>query len=447
MDILITVVVVGVAIWLIVRKYDAKVVMLLSGIVLLLAAVCLKKPLTEDTNDVFQWFNLFSVILNVIVKQLAGPSLMIMLLFGYTAYMSHIKATHVTVNLLSAPIKNQMNPTYVVLLVFIIGNLMCLIIPSASSLAILLMATLYPVFVHRGASPLSVAAVIATSAAIMPTPLAPDSILAANVLKMPVIHYVYYEHALISIPVLVLMGITHVIWQRHCDNVEGQATTLMIKAKSEETVKQPIWYGALPLLPLILMMVLIFCFKTTVSVTVLTLVSFGISVISDSISLQSPSEGLKNARAFFKGMVRGFTTVVAQIIAALIFVEGLKKLHIIDLLIETISELEVSGLWLVLSLCLLSFGVGMMSGSGLAMFYACIDIIPEFAQQANVSPLLLIIPLQLTSNLVKCVSFISPNLLIIVEMMGCETSQLMRRTRVPVGVAIVAAIIFSLARY
>ena len=97
--------------------------------------------------------------------------------------------------------------------VFLAGNFLSLVVPSASNLAIILLATVYPVMLGAGMTPMAAAAVIATSATVMPTPLGSDNVaIAAELAKTPEFagltasDYVFKYHVLVSVPTL-LYGI------------------------------------------------------------------------------------------------------------------------------------------------------------------------------------------------------------------------------------------------
>lgn len=98
-------------------------------------------------------------------------------------------------------------------MVFWVGTCLQIIIPSAASLAVILMATLFPVLRAAGMSTLTAAALIATTATIVPTPLGGDNVVAARVLGFEnVVDYVAFHLAPITIPALFVMGIVHYFW-------------------------------------------------------------------------------------------------------------------------------------------------------------------------------------------------------------------------------------------
>ena len=129
-----------------------------------------------------------------------------MTLFGFSSYMNLIGANEVTVDIMTKPLGKIKSKYFIVPVIFLLGNLLSLVVPSASSLAVLLMATLYPVLTKVGVTPLTAGAVIATTATIMPTPLGADNVLAAETFGMNIMDYVI-AHAKVSIPTLVIMAV------------------------------------------------------------------------------------------------------------------------------------------------------------------------------------------------------------------------------------------------
>ncbi|MFP3490948.1 C4-dicarboxylate ABC transporter, partial [Staphylococcus sp. SIMBA_130] len=59
--------------------------------------------------------------------------------------MSSIGANDLTVQMLTKPVSKIKSVYLLVPIIFLLGNVLSLVIPSASTLAILLLATLYPV--------------------------------------------------------------------------------------------------------------------------------------------------------------------------------------------------------------------------------------------------------------------------------------------------------------
>lgn len=132
--------------WAIAKNYDAKVVLFAAGFLLMYAALIMGSDvLTGKDASGLAWADPFKAVKDLFIKQYANAGLIILTLFGFAAYMSKIGANDKVIELLSRPLAAVKSPYILVPLVFWLGTLLSIIIPSAASLAVILMATLYPV--------------------------------------------------------------------------------------------------------------------------------------------------------------------------------------------------------------------------------------------------------------------------------------------------------------
>lgn len=166
----------------------------------------------------------FQIVVNEFKNTLSRAGFIILILGGYTHYMNHIGANAVTVHSLTKPLKKVKSVYLMVPFVFLLGNLLSLVIPSASNLAIILLATLFPVLKGAGMSTLTAAGIIATTATVMSTPLGGDNVAIATEFAkhaefagLTVTDYVFNHHALVSVPTLLVMAIAHYFWQKYSD--------------------------------------------------------------------------------------------------------------------------------------------------------------------------------------------------------------------------------------
>lgn len=207
LEIIISIIVVLFVTYLIVKKTDSVLALSLGGFILLaIAAILGHDILNEKLTTGYAFLDIFKVVEVLFLKNLGNIGLTIMALFGYSSYMSVIGANDVTINIMTKPLKTIKAKYLLIPIIFLLGNLMSLVLPSASSLSILLMATLFPILTSLGISPLAAAGVIATTATIMPTPLGADNIIAAETFGMNIVQYVK-NHAMISIPTLLIMAV------------------------------------------------------------------------------------------------------------------------------------------------------------------------------------------------------------------------------------------------
>lgn len=110
------------------------------------------------------------------------------------------------------------------------------------------MGTMFPIMLGLGLSAASAAGVIATSLGVAYTPTAIDAIRGSEAVNMDVVEYVVYHQGPAALATVLIVGISHFFWQKHCDRKAGTlpheiGTTTVIKAGST-----PAYYALLPML-------------------------------------------------------------------------------------------------------------------------------------------------------------------------------------------------------
>ena len=336
-----------------------------------------------------------------------------------------------------------------------------MVIPSASNLAIILLATLYPVLRAAGMSRLSAAAVIGTSATIVPTPLGSDNVAIAAQLHMTVTDYVFKSHALVSIPTLLAIAIVHYLWQKHEDKRQPETLTYADEltqnsdGKAGEAVEDvthhdfmAFIYGLLPLLPIVLLLVIFFLnlvigTKLNMSVQMVTLISFVVAVFVELLSKRKAQAVLKETGTFFTGM-GDVMSIVALLVAAQTFVQGLTSLGIINLIQNAMQNMSGSGIVLPIIMVLFTAVIVLLSGSGTALVFAMIPLIIPLSKAAGIDPVALSIPMQLAGNLLRAVSPVAAVVLIVAGTTKLSPIQIVKRTSVPMIFGVVMMLVMSL---
>lgn len=447
---LVLLVLIGVA-YLIINNYHPALSLIVGALILLTCSVVLGHPLYpkgEGTGLAF--FDIFLKLKDTIIAQVSSAGIVIMILFGYSGYMNTIGANQVAVNLLVGPLKKIKTNILFIPIIFLVGNLMSLVIPSASSLAIILMAILYPMLVGMGISSLTAAGVIAMTATVMPTPLGADNVIAAGTLNYNLMDYVIW-HAKISIPTLLVMAVAHYFWQKYCDKKEGQAAFISLdKADlvAQEAVNAPTYYAILPLLPLILILAVgitgMVVKGLTMDIFVLTFIAYFITIIIEAIRHRSYKKVQESATEMFKGMGQGFSQVVILVVGGSLFTTAIQSLGIIDSLMSSVQSSNSAGIVtsLIFSGATTLFGV--LSGGGLAMFYAVIDLIPNIANKAGIDGILIALPMQMIANLARTISPVAAVVMIVASTVGTSPVRILKRTSVPTIIGIICVIVLSI---
>ena len=437
--------------YLIVKNYHPALSLIIGALVLLACAWMLGHPIYpagEGTG--FGLFDIFLKFKDTIIAQVSSAGIVIMILFGYSGYMNAIGANQMAVNFLVKPLMKIKRKSLFVPVVFLIGNLMSLVVPSASSLAIILMSILYPMLASMGISSLTAAGVIAMTATIMPTPLGADNVIAANTLGYDVLNYVVWN-AKISLPSLLIIAVAQYFWQKYCDKKEGEAAYVSLNEEGLSKQKEfdvPKFYAILPILPLLLIVGVgiagMFVKGITMDIFVLTFISFFIAVLVETLRLKSFKKVQDTAVEMFKGMGQGFSQVVMLVVGGSLFTSAIQTLGIIDSIMASVEASSSAGIVTTLIFSGATTLFGILSGGGLAMFYAVIELIPGIAEKAGIDGILISLPMQMIANLTRTISPVAAVVMIVASTVGVSPIRILKRTSVPTIIGIISVIVLSI---
>lgn len=448
---LLVLVVLVVVAYLIVKNYHPALSLIIGALVLLACAWMLGHPIYpagEGTG--FGLFDIFLKFKDTIIAQVSSAGIVIMILFGYSGYMNAIGANQMAVNFLVKPLMKIKRKSLFVPVVFLIGNLMSLVVPSASSLAIILMSILYPMLASMGISSLTAAGVIAMTATIMPTPLGADNVIAANTLGYDVLNYVVWN-AKISLPSLLIIAVAQYFWQKYCDKKEGEAAYVSLNEEGLSKQKEfdvPKFYAILPILPLLLIVGVgiagMFIKGITMDIFVLTFISFFIAVLVETLRLKSFKKVQDTAVEMFKGMGQGFSQVVMLVVGGSLFTSAIQTLGIIDSIMASVEASSSAGIVTTLIFSGATTLFGILSGGGLAMFYAVIELIPGVAEKAGIDGILISLPMQMIANLTRTISPVAAVVMIVASTVGVSPIRILKRTSVPTIIGIISVIVLPI---
>lgn len=453
-------------VFMLIKKMDIKISLFAIGIALMFIAMAMGRSIAfKDFESTGFWLlDPLKAIGEQFKSTLSSAGFIILILGGYSAYMTHIGANDVTVSVLTKPIKKIKSVYILVPIVFLLGNLLSLVIPSASNLAIILLATLFPVLRSAGMSTLTAAAIIATTATVMPTPLGSDNVAIAQELAkypeyagMTVTDYVIRYHAMVSLPTLGFMAVAHYFWQKFMDKKaiakagENEEIKLDEVKKIEGGILFKTVYAILPVFP-ILLLIAAYLIKSPIDLSVETasILSFILAIICELFRYKGKKnkEVLTGTDHFFKGMAGGMG-IVALLVAASIFVVGLKSIGLIDTLQTTMLNTQGTGMGVILPILLVGITVliVLLSGSGTALFFAMVPLMVPLAQAAGISAVALSIPMGLAGNLMRAVSPVAAVTIIVAGSVKKTPLDIVKRTSVPMIAGVILMMILSLVMF
>ncbi len=164
-----------------------------GGLALLLISVLLGHPILPEKvkSTGSDFFDILEYVKYLLSESSGGLGLMIMILCGFSAYMTHLGANDVVVKLVSKPLKNIRSPYILMVFAYFLACLMSFAVASATGLGVLLMATLFPVIVNVGISRGAAAAICASPISIILSPTSGDVVLSAEISQIPLSEFAF----------------------------------------------------------------------------------------------------------------------------------------------------------------------------------------------------------------------------------------------------------------
>ena len=441
-------VVIGLTGWMIVKRYQTAMVLLMAGLsMIIFAVVCgvtgfLPKGMKSSG---LIWFDVIDLLRSIAVKQVSGIGLLIMVAGGFAAYMDRIGAARALVNVCITPLKSLSSPYLIMVFGYLIGQMLCMVIPSAAGLAMLLLVALYPILVGVGVSPVASAAVIVTCSGMAMGPGSGTSNLAARVAGMdPIIYFVQCQLPVV-IPSIVVIAICHYFVQRYYDRRNDDVYT---EENIKNTVEQrsvPVWYALLPPLPIALMIIfspLTFSSIRLNTISALLLVWIAV-VVLEMIRRREVKEVLKDGSCVFKSMGSMFTSIVALIICAEFFANGLKITGLIDALIVHAQNLGLGLNGMTVVLTGVVGIVSVLTGSGVGAFSSFAALAPDVASGLGGSAASFVNPMQLSCGIMRSISPVAGAMIAMAGAVGVTPVALIRRTFIPMMAGFVAVLLFN----
>lgn len=436
------VVIIGVARYII-KGYSATGVLFVGGLALLIASAIMGHQVlpTGTKSSGYLTIDIFEYIKILLMSRGGDLGMMIMMLCGFAAYMTHIGANDMVVKLASKPLRYINSPYILMVAAYFVACLMSLAVSSATGLGVLLMATLFPVMVNMGISRGAAAAICASPAAIILAPTSGDVVLAAKASEMPLVDFAFKTTLPISIAAIIAMAIAHFFWQRYLDKKEHSEGEIL--DVNEITTTAPAFYAILPFSPII--GVLIFDGKWgpelhIITILVICMLLAAIIEFLRGFNTRNVFSGLEVA---YRGMADAFASVVMLLVAAGVFAQGLSTVGFIQSLISIATSFGSGSIILMLVLVILTMLAAMTTGSGNAPFYAFVELIPKLAHQSGINPAYLTIPMLQASNLGRTISPVSGVVVAVAGMAKISPFEVVKRTSVPVLVGLIVVIIAS----
>ena len=442
MDLIIGLIAIVLVAYYIVKGYSATGVLMFGGLVLLFISVLMGHSILPEgvKSTGSTYFDILEYVKYLLGNRGGGLGLMIMVLCGFSVYMTHLGANDVVVKLVSKPLKNIRSPYILMVFAYFLACLMSFAVSSATGLGVLLMATLFPVMVNVGISRGAAAAICASPISIILSPTSGDVVLSAEISKIPLGEFAFGTALPVSIFAILGIAVAHFFWQRYLDKKEG----VQVERVNADEIKTtaPNYYAILPLLPII--GVLVFDGKwglPNLHIVTVMVLCFIITAAVDFLRSFNAKQTFDNLVVAYRGMADAFAGVVMLLVAAGVFAQSLSTIGFITNLIDSAQSFGGSAFFMMLVLAVITILATMATGSGNAAFYAFAELIPKLATQMGVNPAFLTIPMLQASNLGRGLSPVSGVVVAVSGMGKISPFEIVKRMSVPMLVGFICVII------
>ena len=442
MDLIIGLIAIVLVAYYIVKGYSATGVLMFGGLVLLFISVLMGHSILPEgvKSTGSTYFDILEYVKYLLGNRGGGLGLMIMVLCGFSVYMTHLGANDVVVKLVSKPLKNIRSPYILMVFAYFLACLMSFAVSSATGLGVLLMATLFPVMVNVGISRGAAAAICASPISIILSPTSGDVVLSAEISKIPLGEFAFGTALPVSIFAILGIAVAHFFWQRYLDKKEG----VQVERINADEIKTtaPNYYAILPLLPII--GVLVFDGKwglPNLHIVTVMVLCFIITAAVDFLRSFNAKQTFDNLIVAYRGMADAFAGVVMLLVAAGVFAQSLSTIGFITNLIASAQSFGGSAFFMMLVLAVITILATMATGSGNAAFYAFAELIPKLATQMGVNPAFLTIPMLQASNLGRGLSPVSGVVVAVSGMGKISPFEIVKRMSVPMLVGFICVII------
>ena len=443
MNILICLIIIAVTGILLMKRYQPQPILIGMGILMMYIAYegsWINAILDESQSTGVLVFDAMDIVRITTSENVVSLGLMIMTCAGYAKYMEHIGAGTRLAHTFIKPLYRLNRPYIVLALMFLLNMGLSICVPNPLSLALLMMVTIYPVLLRLGVSPIGAAAVIATGHLMDVGPGAVSTLLIAKTVNIPVPNYFVGYQLRLYFLVAVVTAVAHFLWQRYRDRLDGPMEVGDCESIPEAPIG-PKLYMIFPLLPL--------CFilgfsqyglpGVKMNVTLAMMLAFGIALLAELVRHRNLRIVLKSTTVFFEGMGNQFSYAVTLIIGGQVFAQGLVSLGLIDSLVSVLQTLSLNSVGLTSVMGGGMLGLSMVTGSNVAPLFTLVPLVPDIVSNLGLDPITTMLGMQNGASLGLFLSPISPVMVGVAGVAHIKSVDLLKRTSVPVLVALITS--------
>jgi len=437
---------------LIVKNYQPQTVLLVAGLILLTLTVLF----FPDQSILYQkakstgWkgFDVFAFVKESLITQLSGIGLIIMASAAFADYMDHIGATATMVRICIKPLRLIKESYLVLALGYVLGQCLHIAIPSAAGLAMLLLVTFFPMLISLGVSKPAAAAMIALTSFMDLGPAVGTANLAAKTSGMSPATYFVDHQIPIAVWVIAVVAVLIFFTSRYFDRKAGGDIFQVQTATSADPragKHAPGFYALLPLVPIVLILVFSPLLVKAVDMDVVTAMIIGsvAGLVCELAVKRDVRTVFKGFQVFFNAIGSSFASVVSLLVCADVFAQGLQTIGAVGYLIDSVRNAGFGVNVMAVIMTLMVGVTAMITGSGVAAFFAFSGLAPGIATKFGVSAVTMVLPMQLMAGMGRAISPVAGVIIAVSRAGECLPFEIVRRTMIPALGGIVTMLLLN----
>jgi DcuC family C4-dicarboxylate transporter len=314
------------------------------------------------------------------------------------------------------------------------------------------MATVFPIIVKLGVSRLSAVSLITATTAFGIGPASAIALSAASVLKMDITVFFFTYQIPMVLVLCAVLTISYYFVNQYFDAKlvkEAPEELLPEEQKKEATLRPPLIYGLLPVLPLFMLLLFsdfmhLLPFSVKVDTNIAMLIGLFTALVFELVRTKNFLSVLKSLDVFWHGMGDIFKSVVTLIVAADLFSKGLISLGFIDGLLAGSQQIGLNGAAIGIVMTIMIFLASILMGSGNAAFFAFGPLVPKIAAPLGLSSVKMILPMSFAASMGRTVSPIAGVLVACAALAKVSPIDVVKRNAIPFLISMVVMLILNL---
>lgn len=409
--------------------------------------------LEQSTGNFF--FDAFSYLQTSLVSSFTSTGITLIAVLGYVEYMNMLKASDVFALSVAKHVVKIKSKYAILVLALLIACVIKWVIPSAVTSFLMMFATIYPVLRRCGINRITAIMAITVTLSWSMGPgqpftsqiygtFAPDSGMTAPD------YFLNYELKYF-IPVFVVSVVAFLLTVKFFDARDAKKPVAFLtpdEVGDDEDIDTsklgiPKWYGLLPIIPLVLVILLGGQVIPGVRVGVVPIyIMCGIFVvIIEMIRRKSVVDASRDFMKFLEGMGTSFGRYATVVWAGIVFADGVTQVGGLDILISMVVSADTSAMLFLFVISIVIILCAILTSQVVLCIYGVGPIIASFCALTGADPVYMLLPMGVCATAPGLLSPAAAITLVAAEKAGLPVMSYIVRMAIPILAATLATVL------